>query len=458
MKKIFLLFSLILLFGFIAMAQSVTGRIEGVVRDPQNLPVANAAITITNIGTGSSLNATSTEGGTFVAPLMQPGSYRVTAEAAGFKRFTTEGVVVQVATVSNVTIALEVGQISEQITVNASDAQEVVNTSNAEVGDVIDRQRILELPLDGRNPLELVSLQPGVSTRQGTDGENTRFSINGNRTVANNVTVDGINASDNYLKTPANIVLPVIPLSVESVGEFRVTTTLAAAEFGRGSTQINAITARGTNDFRGSVFWFHRNTVFNANTFFNNSTILSDTGESVQREPLIRNQFGGRFGGRVIKDRTHFFTSYEGKRESRGISRLRTVYTAQARQGIFRYIKGATTTPTRAAQAPMTVPASQCSSASVPNGSICVINLLTLNPTTRGTIDSTVSQLIGRTPLPNNFDVGDGLNTGGFRFNAKVQPNSDQFALRLDHRLNKNNHFEATYNYGDIRFMGDYIN
>lgn len=461
-KRIFFVLLLAtLLFGAAASpiaAQSVRGRIEGVVRDQQNLPVANASITTTNIGTNETQQATSSEEGTFAVPELQPGAYRVTAEVAGFKRFTTEGVIVQVATVANVTIALEVGGVTEQVTVAASDAQEVVNTSTPEVGGVIDRQRILDLPLDGRNPLELTALQPGVSTRTGSDGENQRFSINGNRTVANNVTVDGVNASDNYLKTAGNIVLPVIPVSVESVGEFRVTTALPTAEFGRGTTQTTVITASGTNNYRGSLFLFHRNTIFNANTFFNNSTILPETGKSLEREPLIRNQFGGRFSGPIFKNKTHFFSSYEGKRESRGISRLRTVYTAEARQGIFRYLKGVATTPARVAAAPVTVPASQCGSSTVPNGAICVVNLLSLNPATRGSLDPAVSEILALTPLPNNFQTGDGLNTGGFRFNSKVQPNSDQFAFRLDHKITDKHKFETTYNYGDIAFLGDYLN
>ena len=325
-------------FSVAVSAQSVRGRIEGVVRDQQGQVVPNATIKAANTGTGAAFQAVTSSEGSFVIPEVQPGLYRVTAEAAGFKKFTVEGIVVQVATVSTVTIDLQTGQLAEEITVNASAAQEVVNTSTPEVGDVIDRQRILELPLDGRNPLELATLQAGVQTTVGSDGETTRFSINGNRVVANNVTIDGVNASDSFLKMAANIALPLIPVSVESIGEFRVTTALPSAEFGRGSAQINAITASGTNNMRGSIFWFHRNTAFNANTFFNNATVNPDTGRTLEREPLIRNQFGGRLGGPIRRDRTHFFSSYEGKREVRGLSRNRTVYTAQARQGTYQFL------------------------------------------------------------------------------------------------------------------------
>lgn len=377
-----------------------------------------------------------------LVPEVKPGVYRVTAEAKGFKKITVEGVVVQVATVSTVNLDLAVGEASETVTVNASESQEVVNSSNPEVGDVVDRQRILDLPLDGRNPLELTALQAGVQLRTNADGEIDRFSINGNRTVANNITVDGVNASDNFLKTPANVTLPVIPVSVESIGEFRVTTALPSAEFGRGTAQINAITASGTNDWRGSLFTFHRNTVFNANSFFNNSTVNPDTGQSLPREPLIRNQFGGRLGGPILRDRSFFFFSYEGKREARGLSRNRTVYTAQARQGIFRYLNGLPTTPANVAANP---------------NAIRSVNVLALN-TNRTTLDPVVARYIALTPTPNNFQLGDGLNTGGYRFNSKILSPSDQLAGRLDHRLNDKHSLEATFSYGDVNFLGDYIN
>ena len=423
-------------------AQAVRGRIEGAVKDPQGQVVPNVALTITNMGTGETLKATSSADGAFVVAEVKPGTYRVTAEAAGFKKAIVEGVVAQVATVATVNIDMQVGATSETISINAGDSQEVVNTSNPEVGDVVDRQRILDLSLDGRNPLELTALQAGVQTRSNAAGEIARFSINGNRTVANNITVDGVNASDNFLKTPANITLPVIPVSVESIGEFRVTTALPSAEFGRGTAQINAITASGTNRFRGSLFEFHRNTVFNANTFFNNSTIDPETGQSLPREPLIRNQFGGRLGGPIRRDRTFFFFSYEGKRESRGLSRNRAVYTEQARQGLFRYLNGRPTTPANVAANP---------------GLIRSVNLLGLN-SNRATLDPAVARYLALTPTPNNFQIGDGLNTGGYRFNAVILSPSDQFAGRLDHRINDKHSLEAIFSYGDVNFLGDYIN
>lgn len=445
----------LMLFSNVAFAQAVRGRIEGAVKDPQGQLIPNAALTLTNSGTGETLRAQSSGEGLFQFVEIKPGLYRVTGEATGFKRITVEGIVVQVATTTTVNLELTIGATNETVSVSASESQEVVNSANPEVGDVVDRQRILDLPLDGRNPLELTALQAGVQLRTNADGEIDRFSINGNRTVANNITVDGVNASDNFLKTPGNVTLPVIPVSVESIGEFRVTTALPSAEFGRGTAQVNAITASGTNELRGSLFEFHRNTVFNANTYFNNSTVNPDTGQTLPREKLIRNQFGGRLGGPVRlpkavfgplaydgKDRTFFFFSYEGKRESRGLSRNRIVYTAQARQGIFRYLNGLPNTPANAAANP---------------SAIRSVNVLGLNAN-RATFDPVVARYLALTPTPNNFQLGDGLNTGGYRFNSTILSPSDIFSGRLDHRLNSKHSLESTFSYGDVNFLGDYIN
>lgn len=465
MKRLILLSLLLFVSTQLASGQVLRGRIDGTVRDPQDQVVPNAKITVKNLGTGSSVTVNSTDEGSFTVPELQPGNYVITAELQGFKTSFVEGIVVQVASVTSVNIKLELGTVSEQVTVSADDVQATINTSNAEVGEVVDRQRILELPLDGRNPFELTALQAGVTSKSSADGDISKFSINGNRTVANNLTVDGINANDNFLKTPANVTLSVVPVSVESIGEFRVITSLPSAEFGRGSAQINAVTASGTNQFRGSVFEYHRNTVFNANNTFNNTSGLA-------REPLIRNQFGGRLGGPILKDRTHFFFSYEGKRESRGFSRNRIVYTQDALNGIFRYIKGLPTTPTNAANAPGSAPAGTANTTGtcrataggtpprvvIPNGWICIQNVLSIGNRAGQPIDPTIRDYMSVMPLPNNFEVGDGLNTGGYRFNSMVSLPTDQFSGRLDHRFNNKHSFEATFNYGDIFYDGDYIN
>jgi len=268
-----------------ASAQSVNGRIEGTVRDAAEAVVPNASVIVTNPQTGAERNATTSDDGVFAIPEVPPGTYNVRVEATSFKTVNIPNVAVEVGTPASLNVELEAGEISEVVTVDASSAQEVVNTTNAEIGDVIERRRVLDLPLDGRNPLDLITLQAGASDTG---------RVNGVRARGINITVNGINASDNFNKSEDNIIdNPTIPVSVESVREFRVTTGLATAEFGRGSAQVNVVSQSGTNRFSGSLFEFHRNTALNANNFFNNR-------QGLPRETLIRNQFGGRIGGPVL--------------------------------------------------------------------------------------------------------------------------------------------------------------
>lgn len=424
-------------------AQSVNGRIEGTVRDAAEAVVPAASVIVSSQQTGVERNVTTNDEGFFAIPEVPPGTYEVRVEATNFKTTNVAGVIVEVGTPASLNVALEAGNIGEQVTISASDAQEVVNTTNAEIGDVVERRRVLDLPLDGRNPLDLIGLQAGA------DGETGR--VNGNRARGLNITVNGINASDNFNKSEDTIIAnPTIPVSVESVREFRVTTGLATAEFGRGSAQVNVISQSGTNRFSGSLFEFHRNTALNANNFFNNSTVDIITGETLPRERLIRNQFGGRIGGPVTipklyngRDKTFFFFSYEGTRLAASETVNRLVYTEQARAGNFRYLNGLVTRPDLVAANPGAV-------RSAPN-------LLTLRPNFN-TVDPTTAALIARTPTPNNFQLGDGLNTGGFRFNARRSAPKDIYSFRLDHRFSDNYSFELNYAYGNDFQFGDVVN
>ena len=419
-----------------ASAQSVNGRIEGTVRDQTEALVPAASVTVTSSQTGVERTATTSDEGVFAIPEVPPGTYNVRVEAASFKTTNVASVVVEVGTPASLNVTLEAGNIGEEITISASEAQEVVNTTNAEIGDVVERRRVLDLPLDGRNPLDLIGLQAGA------DGETGR--VNGNRARGLNITVNGINASDNFNKSEDTIINnPTIPVSVESVREFRVTTGLATAEFGRGSAQVNVISQSGTNRFSGSLFEFHRNSALNANNFFNNR-------DGVERERLIRNQFGGRIGGPITipklyngRDRTFFFFSYEGTRLAASETVNRLVYTEQARAGNFRYLNGLVTNPSNVANNPTLIRSSA--------------NLLTLRPNFN-TADPTTAALIARTPTPNNFDLGDGLNTSGFRFNASRSAPKDIYSFRLDHRFSDNYSFELNYAYGNDFQLGDIVN
>lgn len=429
------------------LAQVVSSRIEGTVKDPSGAVVANASVRVTNRQTQLQRTTTTNNEGFFSVSEIPSGNYDVRIEQQGFQATDVRDVIVQVGTPATLNIQLETGAINTSVEVKAEDVQESVNTTNAEIGEVVDRRRVLDLPLDGRNPLDLITLQAGAS-------ETGR--VNGNRARGLNITINGLNASDNFNKSEENIISnPTVPVSVESVREFRVTTGLATAEFGRGSAQVNVISQSGGNRYSGSLFEFHRNRVFNANNFFNNRTIDINTGKSVPREFLIRNQFGGRFGGPLTipsfggrepiyngKDRTFFFVSYEGTRLAASETVNRYVLTQEARNGNFRYLNGLITNPANVAANP---------------NAIRSVSVLGIN-NTRQTIDPTMAAFIGRTALPNNFDIGDGLNSGGFRFNARRSAPKDIYTMRLDHRFTDKFLWEFNYSYGNDFQYGDYVN
>ncbi len=236
--------ALCVLSSAVVFGQAVNGRIDGSTKDTAGAVVPGAKLVISNIATGITRTAQGSNDGAFSFAEVAPGTYTLLVEAQGFKKVLVPQLIVEVGTTASVNITLEVGTVSEEVTVTATETQEIVNTVNAQIGDVVDRRRILDLPLDGRNPLDLATLQAGAD-------ETGR--VNGERARALNVTVNGINASDNFNKSERSLLTgPAIPVTVESVGEFQVTTELATAEYGRGGAQVNAITASGTNRFRGA--------------------------------------------------------------------------------------------------------------------------------------------------------------------------------------------------------------
>jgi hypothetical protein len=436
-------------------AQDITGRITGRVFDQQNTLVPGAGVTATHLETNTIYTAMSGATGQFSIPAARLGSYRVIVEATGFKRALVANVVVETGGTADVNITLEVGGVQDEVAVTVDSAQEVVNTVDAEIGAVIDRERILQLPLNGRNASHLALFQAGVFFERSADGQGDKLIIHGQRHRSLAVTLDGIDTQDN-LNRASSVMLdqPLLELSAEHVQEFRVVTGIASAEFSRGGSHISAVTKGGSNDWHGGVFSFHRNDVFNANDFFNNAT-------GVARPKLIRNQFGGSLSGPIFKDRTFFYAGYEQLRESMGIGVNRTVWTAEARQGIFRYLDGSRNTPENVARNPNLIRSANLFACGPQVQSVFARSCLDsrFNQATPLTLDPLVgSQLLPALPLPNNFEIGDGLNTGGFRFNASTLTFLHKPSLRIDHRLNERHSFNLTFNYNDRNIVGDFIN
>jgi hypothetical protein len=390
------------------MGQATTGALTGLVTDPQGAIVSGAAVTLINSETRVELKSTSNDQGEFVFPQVPPGRYSLSVEASNFKKALATDLVVEVGVASRTTVVLEVGSVTEQVTITAT--QDIVNSTSPTLTSVINTRQVQDLPLPTRNPLDLAGLQPGVAVT-GTD--NRGSSISGLRQTSVHLTQDGINAMDNFVKTSSLFALTAP--SLNSTSEFSITTGTNDSGSGRGVGQVRLVTRGGTNDFHGEVFYLNRNDYFQANTFFNN---LTNTPRERQNQHFFGFSVGGpmfgpRFGegGPAVwngRDRAFWFFSYEGFRETFSATRNRTVLTDQARQGIFRYI-GA-------------------------NGALTSVNLLTFGGAATALNPVTLAQL-NAMPLPNNTLVGDSLNTAGFRYNVTGTDPSDKYVFRYDHVL-----------------------
>ncbi|MCB1019732.1 MAG: carboxypeptidase regulatory-like domain-containing protein [Bryobacterales bacterium] len=283
------------------------GQIEGSVTDSSGATIAGAKITITNAATGVPREVESNEAGNYSVPFLNPGIYSITAELEGFKTARVDGRQVQVGDVQRVNIILEVGAVTEVIEVQAG--AEMLDTSSTALGTVIDQQRIVELPINGRNYLSLVKLSPNVSAEMGAGGQadgrqggeraNQPLSISGQRQQFNRFTLDGIDNTDSDFNTF------VVRPSVEALQEFKVQTGVYSAEYGKATSQINVTTRAGSNEFHGSLFEFLRNDKIQARPWRN----------AGDKAPFRRNQFGGTVTGPIVRNKFFFMGNYEGLRE-----------------------------------------------------------------------------------------------------------------------------------------------
>ena len=295
-----------------------TGAISGTVRDPSGAVVPNLVIEITNAGTGISRKLLTSNQGTFLAGLLAPGEYSLTAAASGFQKQVLNGIHVNVTEVTVADVALQVGSVSSEVSVSAT--TELAQTTNAALGRVATDETITGLPLANRNFTQILGLSPGVSVELSDAGQlgknNQNVSANGVRTTYNNFQFNGIDAN-NIAENSATGFGPEVSLAVpapDTIAEFKVQTGLYDASAGRSAgANVDIVSRSGTNQFHGTAWEFLRNNDFNANTFF-----LNRNGQ--QRPVLKQNQFGFVFGGPIRKDRTFFFGSYQGTMQRNGLS------------------------------------------------------------------------------------------------------------------------------------------
>ncbi|HXG92679.1 MAG TPA: TonB-dependent receptor [Blastocatellia bacterium] len=417
----------------VAVAQE-SSVLSGTVTDPQGKTISGATVTITNTATSVSRSAKTGDDGAYVFNQVQPGTYTVRVEATGFKTAVREDVKLIVKTPTTLNIEMEVGAVSETVSVSGGEVR--LNTQDATIGNAITASQISRLPLEGQNIVSLLALQPGVTFIGNTnaEGNTTDYrngSVNGSKSDQSNVTLDGVDVNDQQNGFAFNSVLRV---TAESLQEFRVVTSNPNAEQGRSSgAQVSLVTKTGTNNWHGSAYEFHRNTITSANDWFNNAQGRFTANDfAVQRgvarvgDPraprpkLIRNVFGASLGGPIKKDRFFFFMNYEGRRDSREESVVRVVPGDDLRKGIFTYVRCLEGSP------------SACTKNTVAkldfNG-VKALDPLHIGP------NAEVLKVFNQYPLANDNTVGDGLNTFGFRFNSPIHLRWNTYIARLDYNL-----------------------
>jgi carboxypeptidase family protein/TonB-dependent receptor-like protein len=411
-KSVGLAVLLTCLLALTAFGQATTGNLSGTVSDPSGAVVPGASVTVVNVETGAQRTAETNTQGVFDIQTLQPGKYTISVDAKGFKRAVSRDNIVSVASTTEVTIPLEIGSASETVTVSTS--QEVINTTTPNVTNVINTKQIVDLPLGGRNPVELAGLQAGIAV-VGTDVRGA--SVSGLRQTAVNLTQDGINAMDNFVKTSS--FFAITTPSLNSTSEFSVTTSTVGSDSGRGAAQVNLVTKGGTNEYHGGAFLQIINNWTDANTWFNQSIKAA--------KPILRQHYDGfdiggpmyfpRFGegGKSYssgKDKAFFFFSYERFVQSDSRSRNRTVLTPEARLGIYRYTAGGVTR---------------------------TVNLLTTPGVPFTTLNPFMTAHLNQIPAPNNSTcaASDGFNISCFQFNADQLTTNDKYVFRYDHQLVK---------------------
>jgi hypothetical protein len=303
-------------------AQFVRGTILGNVTDDSGAVIPVAEVTLRNLGTNEVKTVTTDEGGAYVFPALLPGQYSLQVKKGGFKIQSVSDVRLEVNQTARVDIKLPVGDVSETVEVTASAV--LLKTDTSEIGHVVSNKQIVDLPLNGRDYLQLARLAPGVipsraGATAGQKGVSRSVNSVGARDTSVSFLLDGVDTNDVSFQTPS-----VTP-SIDAIQEFKILQNAYTAEFGRGATQIIAAIKSGSNDWHGSLFEFHRNDKLAARSFF-------QLGQAAQ---LKQNQFGGTLGGPVIKDRTFFFVNYEGQRIRTGGTSFGFVPTAQQLRGDF---------------------------------------------------------------------------------------------------------------------------
>src|SRR5215813_1716940 len=442
--------------GLAAFGQGgATAPLSGLVLDQGGSAVHGANVVVKNDATGAETTTTTTSTGTYTVPSLGAGSYSVTIEAPGFKKAVLQGIKIDVGVAATANATLEVGAASESVVVEG--AGEILQTQSATVSTTLQTKQIGSLPLQSRNTIYFLTMLPGVSSAATASPRNS--TVNGLPSTAYNITIDGLNTQDNLLKSTDGFFSFISP-SVDAIQEVTLSTATPGAESaGQGAIQIKFATRSGTNEYHGSLYEYHRNTVLNTNYWFTNRDARpydvktakfcdgSVTGEpydpdkcKAPRAANLFNQFGGRIGGPITipkllngKDRAFFFVNFEEFRQPNSITRNRTILTPDAQAGIYKYSGG---------------PAAG-------------INLLTLGGQTAAT-DPLVSKLLAdirsSTASTGGVQPATNPNLQQFTFNNSSMGRRYFPTVRFDFNLSSKHTLSNTYNYQSFVTTVDTLN
>jgi hypothetical protein len=403
-------------------AQAVTGTVLGTVKDASGAAIANATVVVSSGDTGVTRSVLTNTEGEYQAPSLPTGAYNVSVEMAGFKKTTVSGLQLGVDQKLRADVTLELGAVTE--TVQVEGQAPVIKADSSELAETVTEHQIKDLPLNGRDFVNLTRIMPGV--QRGIPGANidgagslawrasASFSANGQRTRDNNFLLDGIDNNETWLNSV--VVFP----SIDALEEFKVQTSTYSAEFGRSSGGVVNIQIKsGTNDFHGSVFEFLRNDRFDANDWFNNKN-----GRA--KPPFRQNQFGGTFGGRIIRNKTFYFMDYQGWRVRQAQAYVSTVPTPAMKGGDFSALTRTIYDPNNPG-----VPFSgnKIPSSMFDKAAKNVLDQLYPDPNVPGTT------------------AANGQSINNYLYNPSQTRNDDQFDIKVDHSLRDNNHAFFRYSF-----------
>lgn len=457
--------ALSLLFSVGVSAQGTGGRVLGRISDPSGAVLANTKITATNDATGVVRDAVSNDSGDYVFPELPVGTYSLTFDLTGFKKAVRHGIALDVNQVITLNMTMQLGAAQEIVDVTSE--APLVETSSTQLGAVVNNRSVNELPLNERDTYQFLQLQPGVQSQLGSSGgtfygsdKAGAVSVNGGRSRSNNFSVNGGDANDLFVN------LPTIQPTPDAIEEFRVISNTFDAEYGRNSgAVVNVVTKSGTNQFHGNLYEYFRNKVLNAQGYFN--TI---------KPQFNQNQFGGTFGGPLRKDRTFFFTSYEGRRVRQGVSgdivavpSVQEIPTAAQGGSVFAggfpdlWSDGATV---NGISDPFTADALNgrpgCTAAITSLGGVAPASGVQWNqvfPTdTNGNatiptacMDPVAIDMLRFVPAANRPD-------GTYQAVPSQADTQDQFTVRIDHRINDRQNFSFYYYFTDDKMLQPFYN